>query len=329
MDRNEALGLLRGHEDGVSEWNRWRMTAVDLPDLSMVNLSGTDLNAANLSCADLKGADLSRCLLIGADLSMADLSLADLSMADLSGADLSGAKLTMVDLSMANLSCTNLSNAEVGNTMFSDVDLSKTRGLETIRHIKPSTVGTDTFLRSNGRIHVSFLRGCGLPGDLISHLSTLLVAMRPAQFYSCFISHSSKDRDFAERLHNNLRSKGLNCWYAPKDLRIGEEFRVRIDESILGHDKLLRILSEHSIGSPWVKHEVEAALEQEHEQGRLILFPIQLDDAVNAVKVGWPAAIRRTRHIGDFTGWGDDDRYAKAFERLLRDLKAETLKAAD
>jgi hypothetical protein len=40
----------------------------------------------------------------------------------------------------------------------------------------------------------------------------------------------------------------------------------------------------------------------------------------------WAALIRRTRHIGDFTRWKDYDSYQKAFDRLLRDLKAEEKK---
>lgn len=35
------------------------------------------------------------------------------------------------------------------------------------------------------------------------------------------------------------------------------------------------------------------------------------------------AEIRRTRQIGDFSRWKDHDAYQQAFERLLRDLKAE------
>jgi hypothetical protein len=53
------------------------------------------------------------------------------------------------------------------------------------------------------------------------------------------------------------------------------------------------------------------------------LSVIRLDDAVMAVEEGWAADIRRTRHIGDFTNWKDDDAYAKGFARLLRDLKAD------
>jgi len=47
------------------------------------------------------------------------------------------------------------------------------------------------------------------------------------------------------------------------------------------------------------------------------------------IENGWPADIRRTRHIGDFTNWKDHEAYQKAFARLLRDLKADTKPATD
>ena len=42
-----------------------------------------------------------------------------------------------------------------------------------------------------------------------------------------------------------------------------------------------------------------------------------------AADEAWAAEIRRTRHIGDFTRWKDHDAYTTAFDRLLRDLKAQ------
>jgi hypothetical protein len=39
--------------------------------------------------------------------------------------------------------------------------------------------------------------------------------------------------------------------------------------------------------------------------------------------VGWAAAIRRQRHIGDFRQWEDPNTYQQALQRLLRDLKAD------
>jgi hypothetical protein len=55
---------------------------------------------------------------------------------------------------------------------------------------------------------------------------------------------------------------------------------------------------------------------------RTILFPIRLDDTVMETDQAWAADIRRTRHIGDFRDWKNHDSYKKAFDRLLRDLKA-------
>jgi len=39
--------------------------------------------------------------------------------------------------------------------------------------------------------------------------------------------------------------------------------------------------------------------------------------------LGWAAAIRRQRHSGALSQWKEHDAYQQAFNRLLRDLKAE------
>ena len=70
-------------------------------------------------------------------------------------------------------------------------------------------------------------------------------------------------------------------------------------------------------------HEVEAALEEESKNNRLVLFPIRLDDTVMNTRDDWAAKIKRRRHIGDFSNWQDEGSYRRAFERLLRDLRAE------
>jgi hypothetical protein len=177
--------------------------------------------------------------------------------------------------------------------------------------------------KSRGNIPEKFLRGCGVPESFIVQIPALVAAMQPIQFYSCFISYSSKDEEFAERLHADLQSEGVRCWFAPEDLKIGEKFRVRIDESIRLYDKLLLVLSENSVASQWVEKEVETAFEKEEEQKKIVLFPVRLDDAVLEIKTGWAADVRRSRHIGDFSDWKNHDSYKKAFDRLMRDLKAE------
>ncbi|MGA9347983.1 MAG: toll/interleukin-1 receptor domain-containing protein [Anaerolineae bacterium] len=149
------------------------------------------------------------------------------------------------------------------------------------------------------------------------------------QYYTCFMSHSSKDQAFAERLHADLQDKGVHCWFAPEDMKIGDRIRPAIDRAIQSYDRLLLVLSEHSIDSDWVEKEVETAFEEERKWKKTILLPIRLDSAVMDTDQAWAADIRRTRHIGDFSRWQDHDAYQKAFERLLRDLKAEEVAEAD
>lgn len=205
--------------------------------------------------------------------------------------------------------------------MFANCDLRLAKSLSKVKHVAPSHVDILTIYRSEGNIPEIFLKGIGVPDSFVTYARSLIE--KPIQFYSCFISYSSKDQSFVERLYADLQNKGVRCWFAPIDLRIGEEIRVGIDESIRVHDKLLIVLSKHSIESEWVKKEVETAFEQEQKQKRKILFPIRLDDAVMKIETGWPADIKRTRHIGDFRKWKNHDEYQVAFEKLLRDLKAE------
>ncbi len=124
----------------------------------------------------------------------------------------------------------------------------------------------------------------------------------------------------ADKLYAGLQAAGVRCWFAPEDRKIGQRLRDSADEAISEQNKLLLILSAHSVASDWVEHEVETAFEQERERNDVMLFPLRLDEAVFEVKAGWAAHIRRTRHIGNFSTWQDAAAYQRALKRLLRDL---------
>ena len=144
------------------------------------------------------------------------------------------------------------------------------------------------------------------------------------QFYSCFISYASKDSTFAERLYADLQNKGVRCWFAPEDMKVGDPIRDTIEKQIRLRQKLLIVLSSASLASRWVEDEVEAALEEERTspERRTVLVPIKIDHTVEETDRTWARQIKRTRHIGDFTQWEDNDAYQKALARLLRDLNA-------
>lgn len=52
----------------------------------------------------------------------------------------------------AELSGTDFDCAIFGNTILTDVDLSQVKGLETVEHRLPSTIGIDTIYSSEGKI---------------------------------------------------------------------------------------------------------------------------------------------------------------------------------
>jgi len=295
---------------------------LDGANLDGANLDGANLVRANLDGANLTGANLDGANLIGADLHGADLSEAQLSGAYLYGANLSGAQLSRAYLAVANLTGAHLTGAnfhevQLFETVLADVNLSAVTGLETCRHLGPSIIDFRT-LRRSGRLPLAFLRGVGLPDSFIEYLPSLL--NQPIQMYSCFISYSSKDHEFAERLLADLQNKGVRCWFAPHDLPIGAKTWDTIDEAIRLRDKLLLILSENSIASDWVEDEVNKAFAEERERKQPVLFPVRLDDAVMATSEPWTGKLRDQRNIGDFRKWKDHDAYQKALERLLRDL---------
>jgi TIR domain len=229
---------------------------------------------------------------------------------------------TQPDLSHADLSGANLSYARVRSIQFINIDVRTVRGLETVEHTGPSSIGIETIYRSQGAIPEVFLRKAGVPEDFLTYMRSLM--NHPIEYYTCFISYTSRDQDFAERLYADLQNKGVRCWFAPENMRTGDRIRQRIDKSIRLYDKLLLVLSEHSITSSWVEFEVEAALAKENSRNSLVLFPIRLDNSVMESQTSWAAHIRRMRHITDFSRWKQHPHYQKALFRLLRDLQPDT-----
>jgi hypothetical protein len=293
-------------------------------DLRRVNFDEATLTRANLRGANLREASLDGATLYSANLSEANLSKADLHatrfiVADLSGANLREADLQFAEIDNANLRGADLNGAELIGTTLKWLELDETIGLERCEHLGPIFIDLDTLLASRN-IPISFLRGCGVPEKVIEYLPSL--RGDAIQFYSCFISYSSIDQLFAERLHADLQKKGVRCLFAPHDLPIGAKIWDAIDDAIRLRDKLLVILSEASIASDWVEDEVNKAYAEERERKETVLFPIRIDDAVMTTPEPWARKLRDQRNIGDFRQWDGPAEYQKSLGRLLRDLNA-------
>ncbi|HZT28445.1 MAG TPA: toll/interleukin-1 receptor domain-containing protein [Bryobacteraceae bacterium] len=355
-------------EAGIEAWNTWQRELhlknerterrVIKPDLSGEDLSGRKMSGVDLSFADLTGCDLSNCDLAYAQIREARIAMADFQFASLRGANLYGADLQRANLRDANLLLTNftgavltearLNGANISRTVFhgsildgadfgassisycsfAGVDLRNVIGLDVARYVGPSSVGVDVLYLSEGRIPGAFLKGTGIPDNLILYAESL--TKQPIQFYSCFISYSSADQDFADRLYADLQANGVRCWFAPHDGRFGLKLYDQIDQAIRVHEKLLLIISAHSMSSEWVKTEISRARQREVREKIQVLFPLSLvpfdelrDWSCFDADTGKDSA-REIREylIADFSGWTDHTVYKQQFRKLLRDLRS-------
>jgi len=318
MANSEHLAKLK---EGVETWNKWRRANPKIvPDLRNAALTRAILSEVNLRRADLAAAILNE---------------TDLSFADLREANLTGTTFAVADLSGALLSGADLAGAEFGQTNLGDNDLSETRGLCEIEHIGPSMIGIETIYRSQGRIPLEFLRGAGVAENFIEYMPSL-VAPGAIQFYSCFISYSTQDQEFADRLYADLQNKGVRCWFAPHDIQGGKKIHEQIDEAIRRYERLLLILSTDSMKSKWVETEILKARKREVAESKRVLFPVSL--VPFEVLRDWKcfdsdtgedlAREIREYYIPDFSNWKNHDSYAEALKKLLDGLKARDSKAA-
>jgi hypothetical protein len=301
-------------------------TIFHLAKLSEANLSETYLSGANLREADLRKAFFIRSDLANADLSASDCQRADFRWAYLikarfNGANLSGANLIEANLTKAELKQANLGEAFVAWSCFGDNDLSDTQGLNQVKHFGPSTIGIDTIYRSKGNIPEEFLRGAGVPQHFISYAGHLNA--KAFEYNGCFISFAGNNRNFVDKISDDLQREGIRCWLAPEEMKMGDAIRQEVDQLIRIQDKLLMVLSKFSIESAWIQKELQAALAEEHNQNRTVLFPLRIDkNGVDGEKK-WLETLQQTHSIYDFTAWENWEAYYNQFYVLVNDLKTK------
>ena len=293
-------------------------------NLIKANLRDADLNRANLRRANLSRTDLSDANLSGANLREANLREANLNGANLNGADLTKATVLETNLIMADLSGADLSNSEIGMTILSNTDLSNVKGLDTIKHLRPSLISINTIYISKGKIPEIFLRGAGVPENFIQYIPSLV--SNPFEFYSCFISYSHNNKDFARLLHDRLQGQGVRCWLDEHQFLPGDDLHDTIDRGIRIWDKVILCCSEASLTSWWVDKELDRALQKEERLWKerqkkvLAIIPVDLDGYVHFWD-GGKAAMLKSRFIGDFKDWKNNDEFEKSFEKLLPALR--------
>ena len=319
-------------------------SAFDGANMHHAQLNDTYARQATFKDTNLREASLSDTHLVCAEMSGADLSHATIAFANLQFATLKGTNLTNVVLASTNFHGAKLDGIRLAplgivGCNFADVDLSSIR-FEGAAGKGPSSVDWQTLQRTaqgladkpEQRMDVElFLRTCGVEERAMEYFRSLTA--RPIEFYSCFISHSSTNKDFARKLHDALQLRGIRCWLDEKQILAGDDIREEIDRGIKLWDKVILCCSQAALErSRWVDREIDRALLKEERtqkaEGRRVhaLVPLTLDryvfDAWNSGKKDDILA----RKVADFESWRDHDAFETALAGLVQALRADELR---
>lgn len=335
---------LRGVDLSEDSLSYADLSEVDLryADLSRIwlmnsTLHGTDLRQSKMPNAfikqsDLRGAKLcgmdgTQIKLVESDLRGSVLVDANLSGALLLGSDVGGTDLTKTNFSGALIGGSSFENARMNRTIFADVSFEYISGLDSVYHDGPSSIGVDTLYRAKGTIPKVFLRGCGVPENLIDKLPSLIEG---GYFHRCFISYSHSEKLFAEKLYQILQNAGVRCWFDEKDMRIGDDMYESVHLNIGKRDKFLLCSSKAALNSWWVDSELNSAFHDEQtlskELGESVrkVIPLDLDGYLLGDYQGkWKSQLT-SRLVGNFTGWEHDNNiFEREIEKVILALRSD------
>jgi hypothetical protein len=91
---------------------------------------------------------------------------------------------------------------------------------------------------------------------------------------SIFLSHTSLDKPFVEKLANDLKRLGVRVWFDKWEIKIGESITWKIEDGVRENEFLGIVLSPESLQSEWVKSELSAAWMKQMKNRKVIVLPI-------------------------------------------------------
>lgn len=93
-----------------------------------------------------------------------------------------------------------------------------------------------------------------------------------------FLAYSHKDKDFVDKLVEDLRHRGLRVWYDVEQIRPGDRIVEKLRDGLSTSGYMLAILSRASVVSPWATKEIEMAMSRELEGKWPRVIPVLVGD---------------------------------------------------
>ena len=118
-----------------------------------------------------------------------------------------------------------------------------------------------------------------------------------------FLSHSAKDRHFAERIAAVLRDHGVPVWYSATNIVGAKQWHDEIGKALARCDWFAVVLSPHSVKSQWVKWELLYALDDARYRNRIVPISSKACNQKDIENLSW--TLRQVQFV-DFTAGFDD-----------------------
>ena len=96
--------------------------------------------------------------------------------------------------------------------------------------------------------------------------------------YDIFLSHSSLDIDFTNKLHSLLEKAGFHIWYDEKKLTSNTHLLSDLPKYIGNSESFIVVLSKNSCDSTWVQDEYGYARDLQKNKELKAIIPIVIDD---------------------------------------------------
>ena len=90
-----------------------------------------------------------------------------------------------------------------------------------------------------------------------------------------FIAHAVEDKRIADLVCQALERRGIQCWYAPRDVPCGMSFEEAIVDAICASTVMILILTGHSNDSSHVKREIQNAC---MEDAQIPILPFRVEN---------------------------------------------------
>jgi len=93
-----------------------------------------------------------------------------------------------------------------------------------------------------------------------------------------FISHSTKDKEFVDKLQSRLLEFGIKLFQFNTNLQQGDTVLSTIKEALRNSDYIIVVLSKDSVKSDWINFEISTVLLNEISKEETLLIPILIED---------------------------------------------------